>query len=81
MMPFTLYNDYEIQSVTIPLTSGRWQVEVRVFSYDGCQVGVQFLPMPDDFATVAEALQAGMMFGRQQIDVLGTSKTMPEDRP
>jgi hypothetical protein len=52
-----------------------------VFSYDGCQVGVQFLPMPDDFATVAEALQAGMIFGRQQTNVLGTPKTMPEDRP
>lgn len=69
-MPFTLYKDYEIQSVTIPLASGQWQVEVRVFSSDGCQVGVQFLPMPDDFATAAEALQAGMIYGRQQIDEL-----------
>jgi|Tabmets5t2r1_1033131.scaffolds.fasta_scaffold578386_1 hypothetical protein len=69
-MPFTLYKDYEIQSVTIPLASGQWQVEVRVFSDDGCQVGAQFLPMPDDFATAAEALQAGMIYGRQQIDEL-----------
>jgi hypothetical protein len=80
-MPFTLYNDYEIQSVTIPLASGRWQVEVRVFAYDGCLVGMQFLPMPDDFATVAEALQAGMVYGRRQVDALGTPKTLPENRP
>jgi hypothetical protein len=80
-MPFTLYNDYEIQSVTIPLASGRWQVEVRVFAYDGCLVGMQFLPMPDDFATVAEALQAGMVYGRQQVDALGMPKTLPENRP
>ena len=73
-MPFTLYKDYEIQSVTIPLASGQWQVEVRVFSDDGYQVGAQFLPMPDDFATGAEALQAGMAYGRQQIDALGTPK-------
>jgi hypothetical protein len=71
-MPFTLYKDYEIQSVIIPLASGQWQVEVRVFSYEGCQVGVQFLPMPHDFATAAEALQAGMVYGRQQVDALGT---------
>jgi hypothetical protein len=71
-MPFTLYKGYEIQSVTIPLASGQWQVEVRVFAHDGSQVGGQFLPMPDDFATATEALQAGMVYGRRQIDALGT---------
>jgi hypothetical protein len=80
-MPFTLYKDYEIQSVTIPLTSGQWQVEVRVFCYDGCQVGAQYLPMPDDFATAAEALRAGMVYGRQQVDALGTAKAPPLDCP
>jgi hypothetical protein len=80
-MPFTLYKDYEIQSVTIPLASGQWQVEVRVFSSEGCQVGAQFLPMPDDFATAAEALQAGMMYGQQQVDALATPKAPPRTAP
>jgi len=80
-MPFTLYKEYEIQSVTIPLASDQWQVEVRVFSSDGCQVGVQFLPLPEDFATAAEALQAGMAYGRRQVDALGTPKAPPPDRP
>jgi hypothetical protein len=80
-MPFTLYKDYEIQSVAIPLASGQWHVEVRVFSADGGQVGVQCLPLPDDFATAAEALQAGMVYGRRQVDALGTSKAPPPDRP
>jgi hypothetical protein len=80
-MPFTLYKDYEIQSVTIPLASDHWQVEVRVFSSDGCQVGVQFLPLPEDFATAAEALQAGMVYGRRQVDALGTPQAPPPDRP
>jgi hypothetical protein len=80
-MPFTLYKNYEIQSVTIPLASGQWQVEVRVFSPDGSQVGVQSLPMPEDFATATEALQAGMVYGRQQIDALGTPKVpWPRDQ-
>jgi hypothetical protein len=80
-MPFTLYKDYEIQSVTIPLASGQWQVEVRVFSSGGYQVGVRFLPMPEDFATAAEALKAGMAYGRQHVEALGTPKTPPPDRP
>jgi hypothetical protein len=42
---------------------------------------VQFLPMPDDFATAAEALQAGVVYGRQQVDALGTPAAPPPDRP
>jgi hypothetical protein len=80
-MPFTPYKDYEIQSVTIPLASGQWQVEVLVFSSDGGQVGIQFLPLPDDFATAVEALQAGMVYGRRQVDALGTPKAPPPDHP
>jgi hypothetical protein len=37
--------------------------------------------MPDDFATAAEALRAGMVYGRQQVDALGTAKAPPLDCP
>ena len=74
MPPWISYKNYEIQSVTTPLASGQWQVEVRVFFHDGRRVANQGRLMPDYYATEEEAYQAGKAYGRKWVDALVASE-------